>query len=226
MHDARRWKHVFGGAMRQAGIVAAGGLFAIEQNIPRMSEDHRNAARLAEGLAVIPGIRLDPPPETNIVFFDVAETGMTGEAAKTALEAGGVRASGAFGTRLRMVTHLDVSSADIDTALVVARRVFGNAEKRDKASMPFFNRADPEVKAEADRRRDDVARQATENRASEVQRQQSDLIELARGGIPIEATKRLREIGRGEDESSLFSSDLAPEEAGLLRREGYRVRDS
>jgi threonine aldolase len=123
MAEARRWKHVFGGAMRQAGIVAAGGLYALHHNIDRLREDHENAARLAEGLAALPGVRLDPAPETNIVFFDVAETGLSGQEAKTRLEAEGVRASGAFGTRLRFVTHLDVSRADIDRALDAARRV-------------------------------------------------------------------------------------------------------
>lgn len=119
---ARRWKHVFGGAMRQAGIVAAGGLYALRHHIDRLREDHANAAVLAEGLAAIPGVRLDPAPETNIVYFDVAGTGLTGAEARDRLEAAGVRASGMGPTRLRFVTHLDVSREQIVEAVRIARR--------------------------------------------------------------------------------------------------------
>ncbi len=122
IRDARRWKHVFGGAMRQSGIVAAGGLFALRNNIERLQEDHRNAAVLAEGIAAIPGVRLDPAPETNIVYFDVAETGLTGPAAMERLLAHGVRASGTGGTRLRFVTHLDISRDDISRAITAAKQ--------------------------------------------------------------------------------------------------------
>ena len=121
---ARRWKHVFGGAMRQAGIIAAGGLYALRHHVERLHEDHANAARLAEGLAALPGVRLDPPPETNLVYFDVAGTGLTGAEARARLEAHGVRASGIGKTRLRFVTHLDVSGDDINRALAACRRAF------------------------------------------------------------------------------------------------------
>jgi threonine aldolase len=121
--QARRWKHVFGGAMRQAGIIAAGGLYALKNNIERLREDHENARLLAEGLAEIPGVRLDPFPETNIVYFDVAGTGMTATEARERLEAEGVRASGIGATRLRFVTHLDISREMILTAREVCGRV-------------------------------------------------------------------------------------------------------
>lgn len=124
INQARRWKHVFGGAMRQAGIIAAGGLYALQHNIDHLREDHANAVRLAEGLSGIPGIRLDPPPQTNILYFDVAGTGLSGPEARARLLAEGVRASGAFGTRLRFVTHLDISRDDIERALEVSQRVF------------------------------------------------------------------------------------------------------
>ena len=124
IHAARRWKHVFGGAMRQAGIIAAGGLYALRHHVERLREDHANAARLAEGLAALPGVRLDPPPETNLVYFDVAGTGLTGAEARARLLAEGVRASGIGETRLRFVTHLDVSGDDIDRALAACRRAF------------------------------------------------------------------------------------------------------
>lgn len=119
---ARRWKHVFGGAMRQAGIIAAGGLYALQHHTERLAEDHANAALLAEGLAEIPGVRLDPPPETNLVFFDITDTGLSGEAARQRLEATGVRASGMSPTRLRFVTHLDISRAQITQAIDAVHR--------------------------------------------------------------------------------------------------------
>jgi threonine aldolase len=119
---ARRWKHVFGGAMRQAGIVAAGGLYALRHHVARLADDHENAARLAEGLDVLPGVRLDPAPETNLVFFNVAETGLSGPEAQARLLAHGVRASGMGGTRLRFVTHLDISAGDIARALDACQR--------------------------------------------------------------------------------------------------------
>ncbi|MES2461826.1 MAG: GntG family PLP-dependent aldolase [Armatimonadota bacterium] len=121
---ARRWKHVFGGAMRQAGIVAAGGLYALQNNLEQLRTDHQHAALLAEGIAGIPGVRLDPAPETNIVYFDVAGTGLTGPLAMERLLAHGVRASGMGGTRLRFVTHLDISRDDITRAVAAAGRAF------------------------------------------------------------------------------------------------------
>ena len=126
LREARRWKHIFGGAMRQSGIVAAGGLFALQHNLNRLADDHANAARLAEGLAQIPGVRLCPPPQTNIVFFDISGTPFSGDEAKTRLEAEGVRASGG-GQRLRFVTHLDVSRAQIDEAVTACYRALSPA---------------------------------------------------------------------------------------------------
>jgi len=125
IHAARRWKHVFGGAMRQAGIVAAGGLYALEHHVERLRDDHENAARLAEALAEIPGVRLDPAPETNLVFIDISGTGLTAAEAMARLLAAGVRASQMGPARLRFVTHLDISRADIETAIVAAHRALG-----------------------------------------------------------------------------------------------------
>ena len=118
-----RLKQQMGGAMRQAGIIAAGGIYALRHNVERLAEDHANARRLAEALAEIPGVSLDPATvETNIVLFEV-----TGELdAATVVErllAQGVR-MGSMGPRLvRAVTHLDVSSAQTDRAIDVARAV-------------------------------------------------------------------------------------------------------
>ena len=120
---ARRWKKIFGGAMRQAGIIAAGGLYALNYNLERLADDHENARLLAEGLAQIPGVRLDPFPETNLVYFDVSGAGLTNEEAIDRLKTQGVRVSVAY-DRLRFVTHLDVSRANIETTLAACRRVF------------------------------------------------------------------------------------------------------
>ena len=122
--EAWRLKQQMGGAMRQAGIIAAGGIYALHHHVKRLAEDHGNARRLAEGLARLPGITLDPATvETNLVFFDL--TGAID--APTAVErllARGVR-MGALGPRtIRAVTHLDVTAAGIDKTLAVAREVF------------------------------------------------------------------------------------------------------
>jgi threonine aldolase len=123
--DAWRLKQQMGGAMRQAGIIAAGGLFALRHHVKRLAEDHVNARRLAEGLATLPGIVLDPSTvETNIVIFEVREA-RDASAAVAALLARGVR-MGAMGERtIRAVTHLDVDAAQIERALEAARAVFG-----------------------------------------------------------------------------------------------------
>jgi threonine aldolase len=114
--EAWRWKHQFGGAMRQAGIIAAGALYALRHHIPRLAEDHANAQFLARGLAEIDGIQVEPV-ETNMVFFDVAALGWTAERFDQLLIERGVRMSAAGPTRVRAVTHLDVSRSQISKAL-------------------------------------------------------------------------------------------------------------
>ncbi|MGO1164148.1 threonine aldolase family protein [Brucella sp. C7-11G] len=120
---ARRMKHVFGGAMRQAGIAAAGCLYSLDHHVDRLAEDHDNARRLAKGLANIDGIRLSTPnPETNMVFFEVTRPGLSGSAFLDGLSAHGVKMGFVRG-RIRAVTHLDVSTEDIDTSIEAIRRV-------------------------------------------------------------------------------------------------------
>lgn len=119
---AWRWKQRLGGAFRQGGICAAGCLHALDHHVDRLAEDHANARTLAAGLAQLPGIVAETP-ETNLVFFDVAATGMTAEGFCRALEAEGVRMGAMGRTRVRACTHLDVSAADIRTALAVTERV-------------------------------------------------------------------------------------------------------
>ena len=122
--EAWRCKQQMGGAMRQAGIIAAAGVYALEHHVERLAEDHANARRLAEGLAELPGVTLDPATvETNIVFFDVCGALTAADAVAHLLD-GGVR-MGAMGPRtIRAVTHLDVTRQQIEQALAVARTVF------------------------------------------------------------------------------------------------------
>jgi threonine aldolase len=123
--EAWRLKQQMGGAMRQAGIIAAGGIFALRHHVKRLAEDHANARRLAAGLAELPGVVLDPASvETNIVIFELRGA-LGAEAAVAALLAQGVR-MGAMGPRtVRAVTHLDVGAEQIERALKAARAVFG-----------------------------------------------------------------------------------------------------
>jgi threonine aldolase len=120
-----RMKQQMGGAMRQAGIIAAGGVYALRHHVKRLTDDHANARRLAAGLAGLPGVSLDPTTiETNIVFFDVP--GSPGAATVVErLQARGVR-MGAMGPHtIRAVTHLDVSAEQIERALDAAGAVLG-----------------------------------------------------------------------------------------------------
>jgi threonine aldolase len=117
IEEARRWRKLLGGGMRQAGVLAAAGLVALEETPPRLEEDHRNAQRLARGLAELPGILIDPERVvTNIVIFNVSGTGIAADEICARLKDRGILASG-FGSSIRMVTHYDVSREDIETAL-------------------------------------------------------------------------------------------------------------
>lgn len=124
MELARRYKHMFGGAMRQAGIIAAAGIYALEHNVERLAEDHANARLLADGLHEIPGIAIDPAEvETNILFFDVAGTGRSPQEIYEGLLARGVRMGSPGASRWRAVTHLDVSRAGIERAVEAMEEV-------------------------------------------------------------------------------------------------------
>ncbi len=120
---ARRYKQLFGGAMRQAGIAAAGCLYALDHHVGRLAADHENARQLARGLADIAGIKVrTAAPDTNMVFFDASGLGLSNREFLDRLTAAGVRMSGAGGA-IRAVTHLDVSRADIDRALATVREI-------------------------------------------------------------------------------------------------------
>lgn len=121
--EARAWRKLLGGGMRQVGVLAAAGLVALEESPRGLHEDHANARRLAEGLAEMRGVKIDPERVvTNIVIFDVADAGLAADAICARLAERGVLASG-FGTSIRMVTHYDVSRAGIDAALASLREV-------------------------------------------------------------------------------------------------------
>jgi len=124
--DARRWRKLLGGGMRQAGVLAAAGLVALEETPPRLEEDHANARRLAEGVAQLPGVAIDPERvQTNIVIFDVSGTGMAADHICERLRREhNVLASG-FGPSIRMVTHYDVSRDSIERALEGMKAVVG-----------------------------------------------------------------------------------------------------
>jgi len=122
IEEAWRWKQMLGGAMRQSGIVAAAGLYALDHHVERLADDHARAKRLAEGLASLPGVRLDPAKvETNIVIFEVPDAATFG----AALADDGVAMSVFGATRMRAVTHLDVDDDGIERALAVAARALG-----------------------------------------------------------------------------------------------------
>jgi threonine aldolase len=115
---ARRLKHLFGGAMRQAGIVAAAGLYALEHHVERLADDHANARRLAEGL-VEAGLPVDlEQVETNFVLLDVGALGLGADDAVARLRRAGVLLSfAAKRDMLRAVTHLGVSAEDVEQAI-------------------------------------------------------------------------------------------------------------
>jgi threonine aldolase len=117
IEEALIWKHRLGGAMRQSGILAAAGLYALDHNVARMAEDHANAWRLATLLGAVPGLDLQPEGNiTNILFLDLAGTGVSARALADALLGEAIRVNVEGETRIRMVTHLDISAEDVEVA--------------------------------------------------------------------------------------------------------------
>lgn len=117
IETAWAWKHRMGGAMRQAGILAAAGLYALDHHVARLAEDHLNARRFAEIAADIPGVAIaQESVETNIVFLDVQGTGRTAEEIARRVEASGVRIDVEDSHLMRAVTHLDVDRPGVELA--------------------------------------------------------------------------------------------------------------
>jgi len=124
IQKAHRYRKTFGGGMRQAGVLAAAGLIALEESPKRLHVDHENARYLAEGLARVPGIALDPSKiVTNIVRFDVRGTGCTAADICAELKTRGILAGPFAAYAIRMVTHCDVDRGGIDRGLAALREV-------------------------------------------------------------------------------------------------------
>lgn len=116
--EARRNRKIVGGGMRQAGILAAAGIVALTEMVDRLADDHENARKLAEGLANIEGLSIDPDLfSTNIVYVDVTKKGMTAQIMAERLHSRGIRLLPTAPKRLRAVTNYHVTSSDIDYAL-------------------------------------------------------------------------------------------------------------
>ena len=121
---AHRARKVVGGGMRQAGLIAAAGIVALERMVERLVEDHAHARALADALAEIPGITIDPAAvETNIVIFRLTDARHTPASFISALREAGVLIGGFGDERLRAVTHYGISRADVDQMIVAVRRV-------------------------------------------------------------------------------------------------------
>jgi len=121
---ARRARKVVGGGMRQAGVLAAAGIVALEEMVDRLADDHANARKLAEGLARMPGLSIDPAGiKTNIVYFGVDRDDMTAEQLAARLDAQGARMLPVGAGRIRAVTHYHITAEDIDYTLEVCSKV-------------------------------------------------------------------------------------------------------
>ncbi|MYN39078.1 low-specificity L-threonine aldolase [Duganella sp. FT109W] len=118
--EAKRWRKMLGGGMRQTGVIAAAGLYALEHNIPRLAEDHDNAAYFAGELAKMRGLKVSTP-QTNIFYVDIPQFVQQG--LSDVLELTRIRVS--MAPRLRIVTHMDASRDDIDRAITVFGDFFG-----------------------------------------------------------------------------------------------------
>jgi threonine aldolase len=122
--EALRWRKLVGGGMRQAGVLAAAGLYALEHMVDRLADDHDNARALADGLAEIRGLRLaQGSVQTNIVIVDVAEAGLDPLAFVHDLEEAGVLGSHFGGSLVRFVTHYGIERQDVEETVSRVHRV-------------------------------------------------------------------------------------------------------
>jgi threonine aldolase len=124
IREAVSARKMLGGAMRQVGVLAAAGMVALEDSPEVLIEDHTNARWLAEGLAELRGVKIDPErAQTNIVIFDIEATGMTTAQFSAELKSRGVLANGVNAREMRMVTHYDVSREQIERTLQIVREI-------------------------------------------------------------------------------------------------------
>jgi threonine aldolase len=127
---ARIYRKMFGGGMRQAGVIAAAGLVALEKSPRRLHIDHENARQLAEGISGIRGLSIDPAKvRSNIVIFDCAKSGKTAIELCEALQKHGIWALDTAPYSVRFVTHCDVDRAGLERAIAVLREVVGKTQK-------------------------------------------------------------------------------------------------
>ncbi|MDB5792523.1 MAG: low-specificity L-threonine aldolase [Massilia sp.] len=119
IEQGKRWRKMLGGGMRQAGVIAAAAQHALQHNVQRLAEDHENAAELARGLAEIEGLQVTPP-QTNIFWMDVPAAAC--EPLRQFLAQQGIRAT--VGPRMRLVTHLDVSTEDVARVVAAFKTFF------------------------------------------------------------------------------------------------------
>ena len=124
IEEARRVRQMLGGGMRQSGVLAAAGLVALEESPKRLHIDHENAKVLAQGLAEIPGVKIDPVRvRTNILILEVSQTGLTSFELSKQLAEQKILANGVTPQTMRMVTHCDVDRPGCERALQVLREV-------------------------------------------------------------------------------------------------------
>jgi threonine aldolase len=133
LDKARRWRKVLGGGMRQAGVLAAAGLYALKYHVERLAEDHDNALALAEGLRGIDGLGVDPAAvQTNMVFVTLPAE--RAEALRTFLRTRNILLG--TGNPARLVTHLDVSLADVHTLVQAVQEFFASADRPQPVLLP------------------------------------------------------------------------------------------
>ncbi len=125
INRARYYRKVYGGGMRQAGILASAAIYAIENHLNRLSEDHRRARMLGKFISSLPGVELDlKTQQTNIVIFDVKKTSLNGVQVIKTLEEEGIKMLTFAGTKVRAVTHLHITDSDIDETISVLKGIF------------------------------------------------------------------------------------------------------
>ena len=124
--EVRRHRKMLGGGMRQAGIIAAPGIVALDKMIARLTEDHDNALRLAKGIAGIPGLSIDVARvRTNIIYFDITDPSMTAEEIRDGLENRSIKALPTGPQRFRMVTHYGIDTEDVDRVIAALKEIMG-----------------------------------------------------------------------------------------------------